>query len=87
MWGKIMYPSPNFKGCTDEVWMDEQFHPTHYDGHGYLSMMGFKLNYINWLKGPLPQGTGSLSRPGNGMLPDSKRLFTELKLTFNKKTP
>ena len=49
VWYKITYPFPNVNAATVQplkfknLRMNEQFHPTHYDGCIYLSMLGLKL--------------------------------------------
>ena len=46
VWDEITYPFLflNFNGCLG---VDKQFHPTHYNGCYYLSMLGFKLNHVS----------------------------------------
>ena len=47
VWDKITYPLPNFIGATVEVWeWIKKFHPTHYNGCNYLSMLGSKLIHV-----------------------------------------
>ena len=40
-WDEITYPSPNFNGCTVEVW--EWISNTLYQACDYLSLLGLKL--------------------------------------------
>ena len=45
LWDEITYPSPNFNGCTVEVWeWISNFHSIFYDGCYYISMLELKLS-------------------------------------------
>ena len=46
VWDEITFPSINY-GATVEIGMDKQFHPTLYNGHNYLSVVGLKLNHVS----------------------------------------
>ena len=50
MWDEMTYPFPNFNGGRFHRWslgMDKSFHPTHYNGCNYLSMLGLKLIHVS----------------------------------------
>ena len=49
VWDGITYRSPNFNGCTVDVWelIKLTFHPTLYNGCNYLTMLGLKLIHVS----------------------------------------
>ena len=68
---EITYPSPNFPGCTLDVFgIDKLFNSTHFNGCDQLSMPGFKLNNANKeapgvLLSEDPRVIGSVERTSN----------------------
>ena len=47
VWDEIIYPFPNFNGCTVEVWEWLNNFTPHYNGCNYLSMLGLKLIHFS----------------------------------------
>ena len=51
VWGVITYPFLNFNDVSipkpKSLIMDNQFHPTFYNGCSYLSMLEFKLSHVS----------------------------------------
>ena len=48
-WDEIIYPFPNFKAITEEVWewISDLFHLALFWPCNYLSMLGFRLIYVS----------------------------------------
>ena len=44
MWDEIIYPIPNFNGCTVEVW---EWKSNFVLGCNFLSMLGLKVDHVS----------------------------------------